>query len=339
MSVPLPIALDAMGGDFGVQSNVDGAVAAARAGVAVLLVGDEAQIRAALAKHEGTSSLRLSVHHTDDVISMNEHASDIRSRKNASINVCTRLVRENKASAVVTMGHSGAAMASALLGLGRLKGVERPAMTTNLPAKKGMVTLLDVGANTDIKPVYLAHWALLATVYLQSVEGVASPSVGLLSIGEEDHKGNALVLEAHPLLRALDGRGISFHGNVEGRDVFAATTDIVVTDGFTGNVVLKLAEGEAKVLLGWVKEALMSTPVAKVGAMLARGALRGLAERISPSSYGASLLLGVNGLCFIGHGSSDDVAVKNSLLRAARAVDSDLMGRLRAALEDVSFSS
>ena len=250
----LPIALDAMGGDYGVEPNVAGAVAAARAGVSVLLVGREPQIHAELAKHSGSSSLPLRVIDTSDVIGMEEHARDVRSRREASINVCTQLVREGRAAAVVSMGHSGAAMASALLTLGRLPGVDRPAMLTHLPAKTGFVTLLDVGANADVKPAYLAQWALLATVYLRVVEDLEEPAVGLLSIGEEDHKGSQLVLDAHALLRAMDGQGIRFYGNVEGRDIFQGTTDIVVTDGFTGNVVLKLAEGEAKVLLGWVKE-------------------------------------------------------------------------------------
>ena len=328
---PLPIALDAMGGDYGVEPNVAGAVAAARAGVAVLLVGREPQIHAELAKHAGSSSLPVRVIDTPDVIGMDEHARDVRSRRDASINVCTRLVKEGRAAAAVTMGHSGAAMASALLTLGRLGGVERPAMLTHLPAKNGFVTLLDVGANADVKPGYLAQWALLASVYLQVVEDRRDPTVGLLSIGEEDHKGSQLVLDAHALLRGLHGQGVNFYGNVEGRDIFQGTTDIVVTDGFTGNVVLKLAEGEAKVLLGWVKEALGSSLKAKAGGLLVRGALKGLAKRLNPSTYGASLLLGVNGLTFIGHGSSDEQAVKNSLLRAARAHESDLMGRLTAA--------
>lgn len=329
---PLPIALDAMGGDYGVEPNVAGAVAAARAGVPILLVGREPQIHAELAKHTGSSSLPLRVFDTPDVIGMDEHARDVRSRRDASINVCTRLVKEGRAAAAVTMGHSGAAMASALLTLGRLGGVERPAMLTHLPARNGFVTLLDVGANADVKPVYLAQWALLATVYLQVIENRRNPTVGLLSIGEEDHKGSQLVLDAHALLRGLNGHGLNFYGNVEGRDIFEGTTDIVVTDGFTGNVVLKLAEGEAKVLLGWVKEALGSSLKAKAGGLLVRGALKGLAERLNPSTYGASLLLGVGGLTFIGHGSSDERAVKNSLLRAARAHESDLLGRLSAAM-------
>ncbi|SMB95250.1 phosphate acyltransferase PlsX [Deinococcus hopiensis] len=328
----LPIALDAVGGDHGAPPNVEGAVQAARTGVPVLLVGPRVALHAELGKHAGSANLPIEVVDAPDVIGMDEHASDVRSRMGASINVCTRLVKEGRAAAAVSMGHSGATMASALLTLGRVKGVDRPAILTHLPSKSGFVTLLDVGANADVKPVYLAQWARLASVYLRVVEDKADPTVGLLSIGEEDHKGSQMVLEAHALLRELDGRGIRFHGNVEGRDIFAGTTDIVVTDGFTGNVVLKLAEGEAKVLFGWVREALTSSLKTKLGALLVRGALRGLAERMDPSTYGASILIGVRGLALIGHGSADARAVKNALLRASRAHESNLVARLEAAL-------
>ncbi|ALW88489.1 phosphate acyltransferase PlsX [Deinococcus actinosclerus] len=330
----LPVALDAMGGDHGAPPNVEGAVQAARAGVPVILVGDRVKLHAELGRHAGSASLPIEVVEATDVIGMDEHASDVRSRTQASINVASRLVKEGRASAVVSMGHSGATMASALLTLGRIKGVERPAILTHLPAKGGFTTLLDAGANADVKASYYAQWARLASVYLKVVEDRENPTVGLLSIGEEDHKGSALVLEAHGLLRALHGRGVNFHGNVEGRDIFRNTTDIVVTDGFTGNVVLKLAEGEAKVLFGWVKEALQSSLKSKLGGLLVRGALRGLAERMDPSTYGASLLIGVRGLAFIGHGSADARAVKNALLRAARAHEANLIPRLEAAFTE-----
>lgn len=328
----LPIALDAVGGDHGAAPNVEGAVQAARAGVPVLLVGPRVALHAELGKHPGSGSLPLDVVDAPDVIGMQEHASDVRSRTGSSINVCTRLVKDGRAAAAVSMGHSGATMASALLTLGRVRGVDRPAILTHLPSQTGFVTLLDAGANADVKAGYLAQWARLATVYLRVVEDRENPTVGLLSIGEEPHKGSALVLEAHELLRGLHGHGINFHGNVEGRDLFQGTTDIVVTDGFTGNVVLKLAEGEAKVLFGWVREALGSTLKSKVGGLLVRPALRGLAERMDPSTYGASILIGVRGLAFIGHGSADARAVKNALLRAARAHEADLIARLEAAL-------
>lgn len=327
----LPIALDAAGGDCGAPPNVEGAVLAARAGVGVLLVGSRVALHAELGKYPGSAGLPLDIVDAPDVIGMDAHASNVRSRTGASINVCTRLVRDGQAAAAVSMGHSGATMASALLTFGRIRGVERPAILTHMPARNGMTTLLDVGANADVKAVYLAQWARLATVYLKVLEDQQSPTVGLLSIGEEDNKGSALVIEAHALLRELHGHSVNFHGNVEGRDIFLGTTDIVVTDGFTGNVVLKLAEGEARVMFGWIREALNSSVKSRLGGLLVRTSLRGLAERMDPSTYGASILIGVKGLAFIGHGSANATAVKNALLRASRAHEGKLLPRLEAA--------
>lgn len=321
----LPIALDAMGSDFGPGVVVAGALEAAQLGIPVLLVGDQAQIQAELAKHPSNS--KIQIHHTSDAISMNDHASDVRRRPEASINVCTRLVKEGKAGAAVSMGHSGATMASALFTLGRIKGIDRPAIMTYIPSQKGFCALLDVGANADVKAQYLQQWAVLASAYYQAVHNRNRPSVGLLSIGEEEHKGNALVLEAHPLLKATPE--IHFYGNVEGKDIFKGTTDIIVTDGFTGNVVLKTAEGEAKVLMGWIKEALTSSFVAKIGALLAKPALKKITQRVDPSEYGASVLLGVQGLVFIGHGSADVKAVKNAVRVAHEAYQKDVLGKLR----------
>ncbi|WP_424950165.1 phosphate acyltransferase PlsX [Deinococcus sp.] len=335
----IPVALDAVGGDFGAAPNVEGAVAAARSGLSVLLVGERVKLHAELGRYPGASALPLEIIDAPDVIGMDEHASDVRGRREASINVANRLVKDGRASAVVSMGHSGASMAASLFTLGRLKGVDRPAILTHLPSKtgpsgSGFVTVLDVGANADVKPQYLAQWAGLASTYLKVVEDRQHPSVGLLSIGEEDHKGNALTLEVHALLRqAAEAGRLNFHGNIEGRDIFAGTTDIVVTDGFTGNIVLKLAEGEARVLFGWVRDALRSSLLGKLGGLLVRPSLRGVAARMNPSTYGASLLIGVNGLSYIGHGSADAVAVKNALLRADRASQMRLVERLNAELQ------
>jgi len=326
----LPVALDAMGGDNGPPPNVAGAVTAARSGVSVLLVGDPVRLHAELGHHDA-AGLPIEVVSATDVIGMDEHASDVRGRTEASINVTMRLVKEGRAAAAVSIGHSGATMASALLTLGRLKGVDRPAILSHIPTLKGFCVMLDVGANADVKPQYLAQWAQLASVYMRAVEGREHASVGLLSIGEEEHKGNQLVLDAQPLLRAL--RNINYHGNIEGRDILAGTTDIVVTDGFTGNVVLKLAEGEAKVLFRWVRDALTSSLKAKLGALLVKDALRAIADKLDPSTYGASPLLGVKGLAFIGHGSADARAVHNALVRAAQARDKRLVERLAEALQ------
>ncbi|AZI43201.1 phosphate acyltransferase PlsX [Deinococcus psychrotolerans] len=326
----LPIALDAVGGDHGAVPNVEGAVMAAKAGVRVTLVGDQVKLHAELSKHSGISALPLTVVDAPDVIGMDEHASDVRGRKEASINVAAHLVKAGQAAALVSMGHSGATMAASLLILGRLPGIDRPAILTYIPARTGPVALLDAGANADVKASYLAQWAQLASLYLRVIEERENPTVGLLSIGEEAHKGSALTLEAHALLRQQ--AGINFYGNIEGSDIFKGTTDIVLTDGFTGNIVLKLAEGEARVLLGWVKDALTSSPRAKLGGLLVRDGLRAISERMNPSTYGASILLGVRGLSYIGHGSADAVAVKNALLRASRAHQSRFIERLSEGL-------
>ncbi len=326
----LPVALDAMGGDAGPTPNVAGAVQAARAGVPLLLVGDPVRLHAELGAHD-TTHLPIEVVPATDLIGMDEHASDVRGRREASINVAARLVKDGRAGAVVSMGHSGATMASALFTLGRLPGVDRPAILTLAPTRRGVSALLDVGANADVKPAYFVQWARLAAAYLRVVRGVNDPSVGLLSIGEEPHKGSALVLEAHALLQAATE--LNFHGNVEGRDVFLGTTDIVVTDGFTGNVVLKLAEGEAKVIFGWVRDALQGSLTAKLGGLLVRGPLRSVAARLDPSTYGASPLLGVRGLTYIGHGSADARAVHSALLAAHRDVQSGLAAQLADAVQ------
>ncbi|WP_420594712.1 phosphate acyltransferase PlsX [Deinococcus sp.] len=331
VSHDLPIALDAAGGDNGAAPNVAGAVAAAKAGVRVMLIGDPVKLHAELGQHPGAAQLPLEIVAASDVIGMDEHASDVRGRKEASINVAARLVKDGKAGALVSIGHSGATMAASLLILGRLPGIERPAILTYIPAKNGAVALLDAGANADVKASYLPQWAHLASIYLRTVEGRENPTVGLLSIGEEDHKGNAVTLEAHALLRTQ--AGINFHGNVEGGDVFKGTTDIIVTDGFTGNVVLKLAEGEARVLFGWIREALTSSTRAKLGGLMVRNAVRAVADKMDPATYGASILLGVRGLSFIGHGSADARAVKNALLRASRAQQSQLIARLSESLQ------
>ena len=283
-----------------------------------------------------SEGLPIRVVHAPDVIGMDEHATEVRKRKELSINVAVRLVREGKASAVVAQGHTGATLVAALFGLGRLAGVERPAILANIPSNKGpsgtdYVALIDAGANADVRAPFLQHFALMGAAYVSALRGVADPTVGLLSIGEEEGKGNALVLEAYDILKATPG--LNFYGNVEGRDLFKGTTDVVVTDGFTGNVALKLAEGEARVLFGWVRDALANGDLpTKLGAALVRKALRAVASRLDPAEYGAQPLLGVKGLVFIGHGSSNARAVHSALKTAHRAVEADLLGQVTAKL-------
>ncbi|MGC8877519.1 phosphate acyltransferase PlsX [Thermus sp.] len=316
------IALDAMGGDHAPEATVLGALWAAREGVEVVLVGDEPALRAELARHRAD----LPIVHAPDRILMEDQATEVRRRPQSSIVVAMGLLKREEVRAVVSMGHTGATMAAALFTLGRVKGVERPALLVEFPSQRGRTFLLDGGANADCRPSFLLQFAAMGLAYAEA-SGVPGPKVGLLSIGEEEGKGNALVLEAYPLLK--EALGPRFYGNVEGRDIFLGTAEVVVTDGFTGNVVLKLAEGEAKVLLAWIKEALTSSPLARLGALLVRGALRGVRERVDPAQYGAMPLLGVEGAVFIGHGSADALAVKNALLRAKALVEAGLMNRVR----------
>ncbi len=317
-----PIALDAMGGDRAPQVTVEGALRAKKAGVPVLLVGDEARLRPLV---QGS----LPIHPAPDVILMTEQATEVRKRRGSSIVVAMELLKRGEVSAVVSMGHTGATMAAALFVLGRVKGVERPALLVEFPSRKGRTYLLDGGANADCRPSFLVQFAAMGLAYAEAA-GLRA-RVGLLSIGEEEGKGNALVLEAYPLLKEAFGE--RFYGNVEGRDIFLGTAEVVVTDGFTGNVVLKLAEGEAQVLFAWIKEALSQTLLARIGGLLARPALKRLYARVDPSSYGAMPLLGVEGAVFIGHGSADARAVENALKRAHALVGAGLLDRVRAAVQ------
>lgn len=321
-SQPPLIALDAMGGDRMPDAAIDGALQAVAAGERVVLVGDEARLRDALR----TRGAELPIVHAGDVIAMDDSASDVRRRRDASVVVASRLVKEGRAAAVVSMGHSGATMAAALLILGRLTGVDRPAILANIPTKKGFSALIDAGANADCKPAYLQQFAVMGSVYARAFYDDPNPTVGLMSIGEEEGKGNELTLAAHALLKATPG--INFHGNVEGRDLLVGTTHVVVTDGFTGNVMLKLAEGEAKVLFGMVRDALRSSLRAKIGGLLVRPALRKVADRLDPGTYGAQPLLGVDGYAFIGHGSADARAVRNALGTARKMVEAGVRDRI-----------
>lgn len=324
------IALDAMGGEHMPQAAVEGAINAHLAGARVILVGDETVLKPELRRLGGVD---LDIVHASDVISMDEHAADVRRRRDSSVMVGMRLVKEGRAHACVSMGHSGATMAAALLVLGRLEGLDRPAILANVPKTEGFVGLLDVGANADCRPAWLQQFALMGSAYVQHVWGVSNPKVGLMSIGEEPHKGNELTREAHVLLAATEG--INFFGNVEGRDLFSGVVDVVVTDGFTGNVILKLAEGEARTLFGWVRDALQSDLRSKIGGLLAKPALKRIATRMDPAEYGAQPLLGVNGYAFIGHGSADARAVASAVRTARRAVQANAVQRMATALAAV----
>lgn len=321
-----PIAIDAMGGDQMPEAAVLGALEASKLGVPVVLVGNEQVLRPVLQANDAS----LDVVHAEDVIGMDESATDVRRRRQSSVMVGMKLVADGEASACVSMGHSGATMAAALLVLGRLPRVERPAILANIPCTGGFAALIDAGANADCRPVHLQQFAVMGSVYARAFYDKENPTVGLMSIGEEPSKGNELTREAHVLLAGTSG--IEFYGNVEGRDLIRGTTDVVVTDGFTGNVVLKLAEGEARELFRWIREALMSTVSARLGALFVKRALKKVAARLDPSEYGAQPLLGVDGYAFIGHGSSDHRAVRNALRTAQQAVEADLVGKIRSGM-------
>ncbi|RDI95610.1 phosphate acyltransferase PlsX [Meiothermus sp. QL-1] len=318
-----PIALDAMGGDRAPQVTVEGALKAQREGIPVVLVGQRAALEEELRRQGG----ELPIVEAPEYITMRDPATEVRKKRQASINICMELLKRGEASAVVAMGHTGATLAAALFTLGRIPGVDRPTLLIELPSERGRTYLVDGGANVDCKPEWLVQFAAMAAAYARA-QGVENPQVGLLSIGEEEEKGNELTLKTLPRLKAAPG--LRFYGNVEGRDIFRGTTEVVVTDGYTGNVVLKLAEGEAQTLFRWIREALAGGSwLTRLGAWLVRPALGKLRSKMDPAEYGAMPLLGVEGAVFIGHGSADARAVLSALRKAHASVRAGLVERVR----------
>ncbi|RMD66943.1 phosphate acyltransferase PlsX [Cyanobacterium sp. Dongsha4] len=324
------IAVDAMGGDNAPQEIVAGAIrASAELDVDILLVGDPEAIQAQL-DHHGCTSTNIEIVPADGVVSMEEEALvGVRRKPNASINVAMGLVRENRAQAVVSAGHSGAAMAAALLGLGRLKGIDRPAIGAVFPtmyANKSVI-VLDVGANVDSKPKYLEQFALMGTVYSKYVLGVEDPKVGLINIGEESSKGNELAKETYKLLS--QNPKIPFIGNAEGRDVLSGDFDVIVCDGFVGNVLLKFAEAVGEIMLQIIKEELPYGVRGKIGTGILKPNLRRIKQRIDHAEHGGALLFGVNGVCIISHGSSQAPSIFSAIRIAKEAVDNQVLDRIR----------
>jgi glycerol-3-phosphate acyltransferase PlsX len=325
------IALDAMGSDHAPAPDVEGAVRAARRfGVEVTLVGRQPDIELELARHD-LSGLSLPIVHATEVVEMVEHPSQaVRAKRDASIVVAMGLLRDGKVDAVVSAGNSGGVLAAALLSagrIGRLPGIARPAISTVLPTLQGRCFMLDIGANADCKPEWLAQFAIMGAAYADKVLGIANPRVGLLSNGEEDTKGNQVVQEAHALLRQL---GLNFVGNVEGKDIAQGKSDVVVSDGFAGNVAVKTAEGTAGMLLQVLKGEIKRRPAAMVGALLARPAFRAVGKVLDYREYGGGPLLGVNGVVIIAHGRSDALAMENAVRVAVEAVQADLVSALKA---------
>ncbi|XXJ21051.1 phosphate acyltransferase PlsX [Desulfovibrio caledoniensis] len=319
------IAVDAMGGDFGPGVVVPGAVSAAREGIAIVLVGDEQKVRAELAKLD-TNGLDIEVVHCSQVVEMDDKPADaLRRKKDSSIQVACRLVKEGKANGVVSAGNSGATVACGMFVLGRIPGVQRPALAGILPTEKNPVVLIDVGANVDSKPQHLLQFGLMAEVLARHVLGVKDPSVGILSIGEEEGKGNAAVREAFDLLKRSQLR---FIGNVEGRDIFTGEVDIVVCDGFVGNVALKLSEGLARSLSRILKDELKSSWLSMLGTLLSFGAFKRFKKIVDYAEYGGAPLLGLRDIVIVAHGKSNELAMTNCIRMAATSVRNNAYGHL-----------
>ena len=331
----MKIAVDAMGGDFAPEQIVFGAIRAAKKyDCEIILVGDEKRIQEVLDRDRSASSLKLSIHPASEVIGMDEHpVTAVRRKKDSSVVVATRLVRDGACDAVVSAGSTGAAVASALLILGRIKGIDRAAIATPIPNLKGGATLLlDSGANVDSKPKHLLQSAIMGSIYSQHVFNVDNPRVGLLNIGEEETKGNEQAVATHPLLKNMTT--INFAGNAEGRDITKGNFDVVVCDGFVGNVVLKFAEGLAKTILKLIREAIKDGGLfAKLGAMLLAPVLRKLAKRVDAAEYGGAPLLGVAGCCIISHGSSNAKAICSAIGVASEYVEENILEHIRDNIE------
>ncbi|HJV35991.1 phosphate acyltransferase PlsX [Geomonas sp.] len=305
------VAVDVMGGDNAPQVEVEGAVAAAREfGVPVTLVGDLERVKAELARYN-ISGLDIDLWHASEVVGMHDSASDaVRKKKDSSIRVAYELVKDGKACAVVSAGNSGATMAAGMFVMKRMKGIDRPGIAQIFPTLHGKTLVLDVGGNVDCKPIHLVQFALMGEVYARFVMGIPSPRVGLLSNGEEDSKGNELTRETSILLRE---QPINYVGYVEGRDIFNGTVDVVVTDGFVGNVVLKVSEGLAEAVGKMLKAEIKSSLLSQIGYLLSRKAFNNFKKTVDYAEYGGAPLLGINGVGMICHGGSNPKAIKNAI--------------------------
>ena len=328
----IDIALDAVGSDKAPEPEVRGAILACRAlPVRVHLVGPEAELRDLLDELLENEDLPIVIDHASERIGMDEKAvAAVRSKRDSSLRVGLKLVHDGKAAGFVTAGNTGAAMATAKMVLGAMPGVDRPALATPMPTSKGNpCVLLDVGANVDCKAHNLEQFAVMGEMYARSVLKIAKPRVGLLSIGEEETKGNELTREAFPLLKALP---INFIGNVEGRDIFNGRADVIVCDGFVGNVALKTSEGIGRFVRDVLRESLNQTVTAQVGALLSRRAFNDFRRRLDYTEYGGAPLMGVRGICIIGHGSSNDNAIFNGIRVAYEFAKAGTNQRIEAEL-------
>ena len=329
------IVLDGMGGDHAPQVTVEGGVWAAREyGIEVVIVGHQEVLEAEVAKHE-TSGLSLSIIHASQVLEMgDEPATAAKAKKDSSMVVGMDLVKRGEAAAFFSAGNSGGVMAVALFRLGRIKGIRRPALSSIYPTVKGSCLVLDVGANTDCKPEWLLQFGIMGSVYTEEVLEIEEPRVGIVSNGEEEGKGSILVKEAYKLLKASH---LNFIGNVEGRDIPQGLADVVVTDGLTGNVIIKLSEGLAKFLTGIIESEIRSSALTTLGGLLARPAFGRARKVLDYSEVGGVPLLGVNGVVIVGHGRSNAKAIRNGIGVAKRAVEGGMLQAISEGLTEVSL--
>ncbi len=327
------VAVDAMGGDYAPEEIVKGAVLAAREfGTPVLLVGQADKIQAELNRYD-TKGLDIEIVPADEVIEMDESpGTALRKKKNASIIVTVQQVAEGRAQALVAAGSTGAAMAASLFGLGRLPNIERPAIAVPLPTLKKPVLLLDGGANSECNPEMLHQFAIMGSAFSSTVLENESPKIGILNIGGEAGKGNPLAQETYKILDKKRDV-INFIGNVEGREIFTGICDVVVCDGFVGNVTLKVTEGVAKMVFRLFKQEAKKSFLAKLGALVAKPVLMGIKRKTDPDEYGGALLLGVKGICVISHGSSKSKAIKNAIRVARESVEKDVNGKISSLYE------
>src|SRR5215470_12143084 len=327
------IALDAMGSDRAPKPEIEGAIQAARQGIKVVLVGPTEIVKPELDRHISAALLPIEIAHASEVITMEDKAVQaVRAKRDSSMRVGLRMVREGQAAGFVTAGNTGAAMATAKMVLGGIPGVDRPALAAVFPTAIGTAAiLLDVGANVDCKPHNLEQFAIMGEIYFRSMFGTRRPRVGLLSIGEEESKGNELTRESYELLKQLP---INFSGNVEGRDIYNGNVDVIVADGFVGNVALKTSEGVVNLVRATLKETLAATITRQVGFLLSRSAFSDFKKRLDHTEYGGAPLLGVKGACFITHGSSNANAIKNAIRVAAEFVERNITQNIERELAD-----
>ena len=333
------IVVDAMGGDYAPAEIVAGAIRAKEElDVEILLVGDPEQIRASVA--DSASLKRIEIVPAEGTVEMHEEPlSALRRKPKASINVAMSMVKAGRADAVVSAGHSGAAMAAALLRIGRIKGIDRPAIGAVFPTVVAgkPVLVLDVGANVDCRPKFLEQFARMGSVYSEYAFGASNPRVGLLNIGEEPSKGNDLTVQVHQTLS--ESQDINFVGNAEGRDVLSGNFDVIVCDGFVGNVLLKFAEAVGELAVNILKEELPRGILGKLGVLLLKGNLRRIKQRLDHAEHGGALLLGVNGVAVISHGSSNAPSIFNAIRLSKEAVDNGVIGHIQGQYQKVAAAS